>query len=262
MPRKVFLIITVIWTVVPGLSMSLPTYFPLAVAQSVASAGEIKSDFNGDGYEDLAIGSLGNGEDVAGAVNVIYGSPSGLRATASGTTPDDQFWNQDSPGVDNAPELRDEFGSSLATGDFNDDGFSDLAIGVPGESIGTTEEAGAVHVLYGSSSGLQTSSPADQFWHQGKPGVDDVEEQDDGFGSSLAVGDFNNDGKDDLAIGIPEERIGDGFDNGAVSVLYGSSSGLQSSSPADQLWHKNSPGKANDPNDDLSWGETKTLDVP
>jgi hypothetical protein len=143
--------------------------------------------------------------------------------------------------VENNAEEGDRFGYSLAAGDFNNDGFDDLAIGVPQESIGTVGGAGAVHVLYGSSSGLQTLSPADQFWHQGKPGVDDVEETDDFFGTSLAAGDFNNDGRDDLAIGVVLENS-PADDAGAVHVLYGSNAGLQTSSPADQFWTQDSPG--------------------
>jgi len=38
--------------------------------------------------------------------------------------------------------------------DFNDDGFDDLAIGVPQEELGRATYAGAVNVIYGSASGL------------------------------------------------------------------------------------------------------------
>ena len=67
--------------------------------------------------------------------------------------------------------------------DFNGDGYDDLAIGVPNENIGGTSDSGAVSVIYGSAAGLRATSPADQFWHQGKPGVEDAEETGDGFGS-------------------------------------------------------------------------------
>ena len=58
----------------------------------------------------------------------------------------------------------------------------DLAIGVPGEDIGDVADAGTVNVLPGSSASLKTPSPSDQFWHQGKPGIEDVEESGDGLG--------------------------------------------------------------------------------
>ena len=204
----------------------------------------VAGDFNGDGYHDLAIGvpgeSIGS-VDRAGAVNVIFGSSSGLRATASGTTPNDQFWHQGKPGVEDVEESSDEFGSSLTSGDFNGDGKDDLAVGALFEGIGAVDSAGSVNVLYGSSSGLQTTSPADQFWHQNSPDIDNSVERFDSFGWDLATGDFNEDGFDDLAIGVPSEDTGR-TNNGVVHVLYGSSSGLQTSSPADQFWHQNSPG--------------------
>ena len=210
-----------------------------AAAQS--SAGEIHSDFNGDGYEDLAIGvpeeNVGTVKN-AGAVNVLYGSSSGLQ-TAS---PADQFWHQDSPGVEDVVEIGDRFGMALAAGDFNGDGYDDLAIGVPWENSATRNNPGAVNVLYGSAVGLQTASPADQFWHQDGPGVDDVGEFNDYLGVSVAASDFNGDGFDDLAIGVPLENIGSVIYAGAVNVLYGSSSGLQTTSPADQFWNQDSPG--------------------
>ncbi len=51
---------------------------------------------------------------------------------------------------------------------------------------------------------------------------------DDQFGSALAIGDFNDDGADDVAIGVPDESPG-----GAVRVMYGSTDGLTGSG-ADQ----------------------------
>src|SRR5439155_18894373 len=157
---------------------------PAATASNAPSEGGVVSggssqsgrraggDFNGDGFSDLAIGAPF--EDVgrlanAGAVNVLYGALRGLHANGIGG-PDDQFWFQGHDGVDDHPEAGDHFGWSLASGDFNGDGYSDLAIGVPHEDVrlesnhGIVVDAGAVNVLYGSPTGLQTSSPADQFW--------------------------------------------------------------------------------------------------
>jgi len=208
---------------------------------SAVSSSPLHSDFNGDGYDDLAIGvpheSIGT-ITAAGAVNVLYGSSGGLQADS----PDDQVWHQNKPGIRGTCELSDYFGRALAVGDFNNDNYDDLAIGVPYESIGTIEIAGAVNVLYGSSAGLQADSPDDQRWHQNTPGVRDTCERNDNFGWALSVGDFNNDGYDDLAIGVRYEDIGTIGNAGAVNVLYGSSTGLQADSPDDQVWHQNKPG--------------------
>lgn len=76
----------------------------------------------------------------------------GLIATPSAaqlSTLGNQLWFQDSPGVRDASEADDLFGKAVATGDFDNNGFSDLAIGIPEEDIGAFEDAGAVQVLFG-----------------------------------------------------------------------------------------------------------------
>jgi hypothetical protein len=208
-------------------------------------------DFNGDGKDDLAIGI--SGEDLgsivdAGAVQVLYGSSKGL----SGTSPlANQFWTQDSTNVNDVAEKSNEFGHSLSSGDLNGDGKDDLAIGVPGEDVGSIVDAGGVEVLYGSSSGLSATSPiADQFWTQDSMDMNDVTEAHDFFGFALSSGDFNGDGKDDIAIGVDEEDVGSTINGGAVQVLYGSSSGLSATSPlADQFWTQDS-ANVNDASED------------
>ena len=195
-------------------------------------------DFNGDGRDDLAIGVIGeNIENVsaanAGAVNVIYGSRAGL------SSKNNQIWHQDSLGIKGNAEAYDEFGNSLGVGDFNGDGYDDLAIGVPGEGIENASawNAGAVNVIYGSSDGLTAKN--NQIWHQDSLNVAGAPETNDNFGYSLGVSDFNNDGFVDLAIGVLGEKIDGHRGNGAVNVLYGSSSGLTGSNSDFYYW--NSP---------------------
>ena len=199
-------------------------------------------NFNGDGFDDLGVGIPGEdlNEGVSlimdgGAVAILFGSANGLTATG------DQIWNQNSPSVFDDAEEFDSFGRSVVAADFNNDGRDDLVIGVPFESVGAVSVAGAANVLYGSSTGLQSSGtggPNDQFWNQNSAGVLDSAEANDNFGSSLATGDFNNDGRDDLGVGVPFENIGSIQDAGAANVLYGSSTGLQSGN--DQFWNQDS----------------------
>jgi hypothetical protein len=177
-------------------------------------------DFNNDGFADLAIGAAGESSSrhEVGAVNVLYGSAAGLSGTGS------QFFTQDSPGVGSTAEAGDFFGSTLGVGDFDNDGFADLGVGVQGESIGSIVNAGAVNVLYGSATGL--SGTGSLFFTQDSPGVGSTAEAGDFFGSTLGVGDFDNDGFADLAVGVPFESIGSIPDAGAVNVLPGSAAGL------------------------------------
>jgi hypothetical protein len=182
-------------------------------------------DFNLDGYADLAIGVPEEDGDV-GVVNVIYGSVNGLSPTAAVL---DQYWWQGAPNVEGTPNSGDDFGESLATGHFNDDGYADLAIGVSGED----SRSGVVNVIYGSATGLSATAVLDQIWGQGSPDVEGSPANDETFGWRVAAGDFGGSGaRDDLAIGVPFES---GYE-GAVNVIYGSASGLSATITPDQLW--------------------------
>lgn len=186
------------------------------------------ADFNADGHADLAVGVpfyLAAPEDV-GAVNVLYGSAGGLTSVA------DQMWAQHDL-ITDLTEDEDSFGDALAAGDFNGDGAVDLAVGCPGETIGTQTGAGAVQVLYGVR-GVGLSAAGSQFWHQDSPGIGGGAEEGDYFGFSLGVGDFNGDGFDDLAVGVPYEDITTVGEAGAFHVIYGGTGGL--TEIGDQVW--------------------------
>ena len=101
-----------------------------------------------------------------------------------------------------APEVANEndfLGWAIATGDFNGDGFDDLASGAPSENQSITPgvEQGAVVVNYGSSRGI-THLSADFLT------VGDIADGLVHYGIALSAGDFNNDGFDDLAVGLPD----------------------------------------------------------
>src|SRR5262245_9799767 len=85
-------------------------------------------DFNGDGFDDLAVGTPKENSN-AGAVQIIYGTSSKLAAA------NNQTWSLDSPGVNGVAHTNEFFGSALAVGDFNGDGFDDLAIGIEGKVV-------------------------------------------------------------------------------------------------------------------------------
>ena len=178
------------------------------IAEGVESADRFGTalatgNLNGDTRDDLAIGvpseSVGTTAG-AGAVNLIYGSAGGLASAGN------QLWHQSSAGILDSSEGGDAFGSALASGDLNGDTRDDLAAGVPAESVGATAGAGAVNLIYGSAGGL--ASAGNQLWHQNSAGILDSSEGGDAFGSALAWGDLNGDTRDDLAIGVPSESVG------------------------------------------------------
>jgi FG-GAP repeat len=106
---------------------------------------------------------------------------------------------------------------------------------------GSSTDAGIVHVIYGSSSGLgKNQVNANHIIAQGTNALDDISEPDDKYAESLSSADFNGDGSADLAVGVPGEDTplgvlacgpivvsGQPCNVGAVHVIYGSTDGLK-----------------------------------
>lgn len=183
-------------------------------------------DFDDDAYEDLAVGIPF--EDAlledSGALNVLYGSSTGLTATDSQLVVQDQAIWPEQAGA--------RFGATLAAGNFDADfGHWDLAVGYPGFPIDNVAGAGGVVVLFGGNDGLALGG-RQQFDQADFGGV---VEAGDGFGSSLVAADFNRTGvcwvsfgcRTDLAIGVPWQDIGAEADAGQVVIAYGGTGGIQ-----------------------------------
>jgi hypothetical protein len=238
-------------------------------------------NFNGDACSDLAIGIPGEDSGIpgfspvrvdVGAVQVLFGSPAGLTTTGA------QFLFQGPTIGPTGPvtvpgeggESGDRFGHSLTWGDFNGDGFGDLAVGVPFEDVGKIQDAGGVNTFLGGPLGLLPQGDFNrgmQFLTQAttfRTGLDpreiigtgDTPEAFDFFGLHLAAGNFSGDirapgapGIDDLAVGVPREDVGAIVDAGVVHVFYGSNAndaplGFTAPGfpfPVPQLWHQSSP---------------------
>jgi predicted RNA-binding protein with TRAM domain len=169
---------------------------PIAAHLAAAQPGK-PGDFNGDGYRDLAVGApeatIGKITE-AGAIAVSYGSRNGL------DTANHVALSQDSAGVPGVAEKDDHFGSALAVGDFDADGYSDLAIGASGEDVGTAQNAGSLTIVFGSRTGLSA-----RYIAIGKVG-----------GGELTAGDFNKDGRTDFATATR--------DDSKIWVVYGTRS--------------------------------------
>lgn len=191
-----------------------------------------KGDFDGDGYDDLVVGAPNEDSSVtdSGSAQVFYGSPLGLSYERT------QFLFQGAGTIDNwvagVPMQGDRFAAALAAGDFNHDGYDDLAVGAPGDRNpkkgGGETSGGGVHLIYGSPSGL--SFVGDLLFRRESLTLT-VSAYNSSFGASLAAGDFDGDGKTDLAIGDPghTQNVGSTafFGCGAVYVVFGGSTGLQ-----------------------------------
>ena len=179
--------------------------------------------FRHNGHFDLAVGAPG--EDLGARLDI--GAVALFLDQAGGITPGSPrtVTQQEAGG---AQETGDQFGSALAAGLYNGDDFYDLAIGTPGEDVGTVADAGAVNTMHGSAGGLAGTG---QVLFQGDNALGDVIEAGDRFGQSLAKGiffnDFNGDAFDDLAVGVALEDVGDRVDAGLVNLLPGTAAGLQ-----------------------------------
>ena len=159
------------------------------------------------------------GKYSAGAVNVIYGSASGLNAAGS------QRWTRNSRGIPGKAEDEDELARSLAVGHFAGTAYDDLAIGVAVEN----DYTGAVNIIYGSAKGL--SSKNSQILRQATKGMSGAAEKGDLFGVAVASANFGRDSSagryDDLAVGIPGEALSRRTSGaGTVQIIYGSRRGL------------------------------------
>lgn len=168
----------------------------------VASAGDV----DGDGHPDALVGALGHagGALSGGAVYLYLGSASGL-------------------GSEQRLEPRDPsdfkgFGYALGHGDFDGDGFGDVAVGAQGDSGYT----GTTYVYFGTATGLEPASEVTLSASDAEPA--------DYFGHAVAgLGDVDGDGFDELAVGA---HLADhaAQNDGVVYVYSGSVSGLTAAS--------------------------------
>ncbi|MFF4017845.1 FG-GAP and VCBS repeat-containing protein [Streptomyces sp. NPDC001843] len=154
-------------------------------AGTQAKAHSVRADFNGDGYADLAVGASSGkvgGHARAGYVSVVYGSKKGL------DTSHRQLISQDTAGIPGGAEADDYFGSGLALGDLDGDGYTDLVVGASGEDVGSVQNAGTLTVVWGGKQGLS-----------GGKVVATGAEGDRVNAQHIAVGDYNGDGRPDVA---------------------------------------------------------------
>ncbi|MGW3566579.1 FG-GAP-like repeat-containing protein [Streptomyces sp. NPDC000941] len=150
-----------------------------ASAQAAPASVDTQDDFNGDGYADLVIGAPNatvSDKAKAGYVAITYGSASGL------STANKKIVSRSTSGIPGSATTGERFGLTFTKGDLDGDGYGDLVIaGGPAGSV----------VLWGSASGLTGGTNLA------------------GYGQAPQAGDFDGDGKTDLALFAHSTVAGD-----------------------------------------------------
>jgi hypothetical protein len=166
-------------------------------------------DFDGDDRDEIAVAypnSSVGGESGAGKVYVMNRRPADGEWEVQSTI-------QAGGAYPGAVQAQANLGNSLASGDFDDDGYDDLAIGMRGQVVGGFENAGAVMVVYGGILGVNGSYGAEIF-DRDSDGLTFSPRINDYYGWALTTGDFDADGDADLAIGITGATCPNGTDRG------------------------------------------------
>ncbi|MEJ7635528.1 VCBS repeat-containing protein [Aeromicrobium sp.] len=161
-------------------------------------------DYNNDGCADLAVGATAQAN--SGSLFIFYGSKTGLKTIGSTRITYEQLLGAPGTPADQG------FGFILQAGDLNDDNVTDLALGVPVKPVGNEGGRGTVAVLLGGSGGLSTTQKL--VLDRSSAGIPANQGE---VGKTLAIGDFDGNGVEELAIAYGE---------GLVQLVEGTSSGL------------------------------------
>ncbi|MGB3046572.1 FG-GAP repeat domain-containing protein, partial [Dokdonella sp.] len=120
-------------------SNPLLQFLSTTINMPVHSYTMASGDFDGDGRDEIAVSAMNasaGGQAAAGKVMIINRLGNGTYEVQSTIQAGDTY-----PG---SPQASANLGNSLAAGDFDNDGFTDLAIGIRGQIVGAVANAGAV----------------------------------------------------------------------------------------------------------------------
>ncbi len=153
-------------------------------------------DVNGDGTDEIVVGAYGE-NNYSGRVYVFSGIDRSLLMTL------------ESP----HPQADAYFGRSVAAGDVNGDGEADILVGAEYENVGINQWQGEAYLFSGADgSPLLTLDSAN-------PTADGE------FGTSVAIGDIDGDGRGEMVVGAPSENQ-DGEDYEGRAYIFASDGSL------------------------------------
>lgn len=166
------------------------------------------ADLNGDHHPELVAGpAFLNGAGIL----IFHGTAHGIRA------------KQPQHITDHQAGVFQFFGESMAAGDVNGDGFTDLVVGAPrDEFVPHHLSPGSIVLLTGGPQGVSaarhqtiTERAFNTRWRNG-----------DHFGASLDVARVTGDRFADVVVGTPDEQVAGNTAAGAVYLLRGSAHGI------------------------------------
>lgn len=167
----------------------------------------LMDDFDQDGYHDIVVGDPVGGTNRIGHVDLFFGDENGWEGRILAKRESDISY-------ENAEE-NSEVGEAIASGDLDDDGYPDLAIGAPLSGInGFWNDAGEVRIYWGDTQGNMTSMSNRRIIG------DNVER----VGASIAIDDVNDDGMDDLIYSAPYDQgpqSNGRYHAGVVCIMFG-----------------------------------------
>ncbi len=206
------------------------------VGNAVAGGGDV----NGDGYEDMVVGAYYYDAEYTptqgrGAAFLLFGGPTGWEALEG----------QDLDA--NAVLLYEEepaakAGSAVALlGNLNGDPYADFAVSAPFHSTAKASNVGRTYIIFGKPEGWGTTELSVASFSTVE-GMDNKSSSQSLLGFSLSGGDINDDGLDDLLIGVPWET--QDLATGFLVIVPGSSTKFEPEiNPNDVFSIAGAPGR-------------------